>query len=123
MTAQLHSNANGSRHRKRHGSERRAAGHGRCRAVKNRLGVKGFGVTLSWATMDRRRGAPGARKLGMRQQAPTNVGKLRRWSGHFLTLTRWSRGGTNFVRLTVRPGLHGECPALLVLSRLTLLPN
>jgi hypothetical protein len=31
VTAGPDSNVNGSRHPKRHGSERRAAGHGRCR--------------------------------------------------------------------------------------------
>jgi hypothetical protein len=70
--------------------------------------------------MDLRRGALGAHQLGMRQQAPTNVGKLRRWSASFLTLTRWSRDGTNFVRLTgqlVRPSASPKC-VLLAISRL-----
>ncbi len=48
-------------------------------------------------------GTLGAHQLGIRQQAPINVGKLHRWSDSFLTPTRWSREGTNFVRLTVRP--------------------
>ncbi len=37
MAAQPNSNANGSRHPERHGSERYAARHGPCRTVKDRL--------------------------------------------------------------------------------------
>jgi hypothetical protein len=106
VTAPPDSNASGSRHSSKHGSEHCAAGPGRSRTVKDRLGVKGSGVVSVLAAMDLRRGTLGAHQLGIRQQAPTNVGKLRRWSGSFLTLTRWSGDGTNFVRLTgqlVRP--------------------
>ena len=46
VTAQSDSNPNGSRHRRRRGSERRATGHGRCRTVKDRLGVKGSQVRI-----------------------------------------------------------------------------
>jgi hypothetical protein len=59
--------------------------------------------------MDLRRGTLGAHQLGMRQQVPANVGKLRRWSGDSPSPARWSEGDTNFVRLTgqlVRPALR-----------------
>jgi hypothetical protein len=44
VTAQPDSNANRSRHPRRHESQRRVAGHGRCRTIKDRLGVKGSQV-------------------------------------------------------------------------------
>jgi hypothetical protein len=44
VTAQSDSNADRSRPSTRYGFERRAAGHDRCRTVKDRLGVKGSGV-------------------------------------------------------------------------------
>ena len=42
MTAQPDSNATGSRHPRRHRSERCAAGHGQRRTVKDRLGSRGM---------------------------------------------------------------------------------
>ena len=45
----------------------------------------------------------------MQQQVPTNVSKLRRWSGDSPSPPRWSEDDTNFVRLTgqlVRPALR-----------------
>jgi hypothetical protein len=44
VTAQSDSNVNGLRHPHKHGAERCAACHGRCRTVKDRLGVKGSHV-------------------------------------------------------------------------------
>ena len=45
MTAQPDSNATGSTHPGGRGFERCAASHGRCRTVKDRLGVKWFATS------------------------------------------------------------------------------
>ena len=50
--------------------------------------------------MDLRWGTLGAHQLGMQQQVPANVGKLRRWSGDSPSPARWSEDDTNYVRLT-----------------------
>jgi hypothetical protein len=46
VTAQPDSNANGFGHPRRHGSGRCTAGHGQCRTVKDRLGVKGSNAVV-----------------------------------------------------------------------------
>jgi hypothetical protein len=46
VTAPPDSNGTGSRHPRRHGCERCVAGHGQCRTVKDRLGVKGSQVRI-----------------------------------------------------------------------------
>jgi hypothetical protein len=76
-----------------------------------------------WQRMDLRRGTLGAHQLGMRQQVPANVGKLRRWSGDSPSPARWSEDDTNFVRLTGQV-VHLSCylyeyrPGLLVWGHL-----
>jgi hypothetical protein len=52
VTAPADSNTNGSTHPRMHRVRRSAARHGRCRTVKDRLGVKGSGVASSSVTRE-----------------------------------------------------------------------